>query len=282
MLTLIFIESFFLFFVGVEILLARRKNIALYDFPDTIKNIILNWLAIGVESLIKGWGIVFLLIFQRYAICHVQMNLLGWCFLAVAQDFSYYCRHVCEHKLRIMWAVHSVHHSSTVFNLSTSMRRSVFQGFYRPIFFIPLVIIGFQPIDIGIVYAASQVYTFFLHTKLISRLPFFEKFLITPSLHRVHHGRNKKYIDKNFGQVLSVWDRLFGTFAVEDKKVIFGVYGQPGNGSVYSIIFTEWINIYHDVKNKIKKTFSIPRVSDRSIKENEEFKLDEMISNNSK
>jgi sterol desaturase/sphingolipid hydroxylase (fatty acid hydroxylase superfamily) len=128
--------------------------------------------------------------------------------------------HRSSHRIRWFWAAHVVHHSSERMNFSTAMRQNatnIFNGMW--LFYVPLALIGFNPVWIGVAYALSLVYQFFIHTTLVGKLPgWVETVFNTPSHHRVHHGRNPGYIDRNYGGTLIVWDRLFGTFVAEDEQ----------------------------------------------------------------
>src|SRR6185295_952441 len=128
----------------------------------------------------------------------------------------YWLLHFVDHKCRFFWAIHVTHHSSEEYNLTTGFRSSVFQPFYRTIYFLPLPFLGFHPLDILFMYAATQLYGVLVHTEWNLRLGWLEHLLVTPSHHRVHHASNGRYIDKNMGMVFIVWDKIFGTFAPED------------------------------------------------------------------
>jgi sterol desaturase/sphingolipid hydroxylase (fatty acid hydroxylase superfamily) len=162
----------------------------------------------------------------------------------------FYWLHRVDHYCRLFWAIHVTHHSSEEFNLTVGFRSSVFQPLYRFIYFIPLALLGFRGIDIMFIYAATQIYGILIHTKAIDKLGFIEWFMSTPSHHRVHHASNVKYLDKNMGMVLIIWDRLFGTFQAEDKNETV-VYGLTENIKTYNpvqMVFHEWINIFKDLK----------------------------------
>jgi sterol desaturase/sphingolipid hydroxylase (fatty acid hydroxylase superfamily) len=142
----------------------------------------------------------------------------------VASDFIFYVYHYLHHKIKIFWRVHFVHHSDTLFNFSTTFRASFLELTYQWIFFIPLIFLGFHPITIFVATRMIHIYQIFLHTEHIKKLPnWYEFIFITPSLHRVHHGSNAEYLDKNFGGVLTIWDRLFKTHILERNKVIYGI-----------------------------------------------------------
>jgi sterol desaturase/sphingolipid hydroxylase (fatty acid hydroxylase superfamily) len=143
------------------------------------------------------------------------------CFVVV--DFVYYWYHRVSHVWKPMWAFHLVHHSSPLMNLTTSYRLNWFSAIVSPLFFVPLALMGFSPDHIVLSFALNLLYQFFLHTEFIGKLGFLEGNINTPSAHRVHHGANEIYIDKNFGGVLMLWDRLFGTYVDETEKVKYGI-----------------------------------------------------------
>ena len=198
-----------------------RHDPALMDTREAIRNFALGAGYQVTELLFAG-----IIAFPVYALCyhHRLLDLeLTWftaalTFLGV--DFCFYWMHRASHRMRWFWAAHVVHHSSERMNFSTAMRQNatnIFNGMWM--FYLPLALIGFNPVWIGIAYALSLVYQFFIHTTLVPRLPGWTEYLFnTPSHHRVHHGRNPGYIDRNYGGTLIVWDRLFGTFVDEDSR----------------------------------------------------------------
>lgn len=143
------------------------------------------------------------------------------CFFLV--DFVYYFFHWASHKTKLLWAFHHTHHSSTLYNLSGAYRLNWFGGLVNLFFFIPLILIGFSPTFVVGSIALNLFYQFFLHTEAIGKLGFWEKIFNTPSAHRVRHATNEEYIDKNFGGVLIIWDKLFDTYQEEKTKPMYGV-----------------------------------------------------------
>jgi sterol desaturase/sphingolipid hydroxylase (fatty acid hydroxylase superfamily) len=179
-------------------------------------------------------------------------GLLYWALLFLAQDFAYYLLHCADHFCRFFWASHVTHHSSEKFNLAVAIRSSVFQPYYRFLYFIPLALCGFEALDIVFMYAATQVYGFWVHTETIGKLPrWFEFVFVTPSHHRVHHASNPEYLDANMGMVLIIWDRLFGTFRpeLEGVKPIYGLTKNIHSHNPFVVVFHEWRAIFKDVKN---------------------------------
>ena len=163
----------------------------------------------------------------------------------------FYWLHRVDHYCRLFWAVHVTHHSSEEFNLTVGFRSSVFQPLYRFVYFIPLSLIGFNPLDTMFMYAATQIYGILIHTKTVGKLSFLEWFLSTPSHHRVHHGSNIKYLDKNMGMVFIIWDKLFGTFAEEKEVVVYGLTTNINTYHPIKMVFHEWKNILNDLKKKV-------------------------------
>ncbi|MBP53830.1 sterol desaturase family protein [Marinobacter sp.] len=198
-----------------------RHDPARMNVPEALRNFALGAGYQLTELLFAG-----LIAFPVYAFLyhHRLLDLeLNWAtglltFLGV--DFCFYWMHRSSHRIRWFWAAHVVHHSSERMNFSTAMRQNatnIFNGMW--LFYVPLALIGFNPVWIGVAYALSLVYQFFIHTTLVGKLPgWVETVFNTPSHHRVHHGRNPGYIDRNYGGTLIVWDRLFGTFVAEDEQ----------------------------------------------------------------
>lgn len=160
--------------------------------------------------------------------------------------------------------MHVTHHSSEEFNLTVGFRSSVFQPLYRFVWFIPIALVGFDPLDIMFMYAATQIYGILIHTKTVSKLGPLEWVLSTPSHHRVHHASNIKYLDKNMGMILIIWDRVFGTFAKEEEEVVYGLTTNIKTYNPITMVFHEWKAIYEDLnkqtsfKNKIMYVFGPP------------------------
>ena len=147
----------------------------------------------------------------------------SWLVLLFAEDCCYYWFHRIHHEVRVLWAAHVIHHSSQHYNLSTALRQPILTPVTGPIFWVPLGLLGFSPAMVLLAQAWSLLYQFGLHTEAIGRLGPLEWLLNTPSHHRVHHGKNVAYLDRNHAGIFIVWDRLFGTFAPEREPVVFGL-----------------------------------------------------------
>ena len=179
----------------------------------------------------------------------IENSWLSFLLLFLLQDFFYYWFHRGSHRIRFMWASHVVHHSSERLNLSTAFR----QSFTYPIsgmwvFWVPIVLIGFEPeLVLGSV-LLSLAYQFFVHTQLVPKLGPLEWILNTPSHHRVHHAKNPEYIDRNYGGVLIIWDRLFGTFVEEndDIPLVYGITRQIHSHNPLYLTLHEWRDMFKD------------------------------------
>ena len=170
-----------------------------------------------------------------------------WALLFVSEDFCYYWFHRVSHDVRLFWAAHVNHHSSTYYNLSTALRQSWTTPMTGIVFWLPLPLLGFHPVMILTQQALSLLYQYWLHTESIGKLGWFEEVFNTPSHHRVHHGRNARYLDRNHGGILIVWDRLFGTFERETETPDYGLTTNLETHNPVRIAFHEWVAIARDV-----------------------------------
>lgn len=218
------IPIFFLL-IGVELLVGYIQKKKYYRLNDSINN-----LSLGITSQLTGiflktilfFGYLFL--FRHVGSHHVLPNVWWvWVILFFAVDFCYYWFHRMSHEINALWAAHIVHHQSEEYNLSVALRQSSFQGVFSSFFYLPLALIGFDPIMFATMSSFNTLYQFWIHTKHIGKLGPLEWFLNTPSHHRVHHGSNPKYIDRNHAGTLIIWDRMFGTFQEEEEEVIYGI-----------------------------------------------------------
>ena len=273
--------------IGSEMLFSYYHHKNYYSTKGTLANIYLTILNFSLDLLVLGVCLFILNYFQQYQFITIHNPYIYWITLLLAEDFMYYWLHRVDHYCRLFWAVHVTHHSSEEFNLTVGFRSSVFQPLYRFIYFIPLALLGFKGIDIMFIYAATQIYGIIIHTKTVNKLGFLEYFLSTPSHHRVHHASNTKYLDKNMGMVLIIWDKLFGTFAEEDEKekVVFGLTENIKTVHPIKIVFHEWINIYTDLKKastfkaKFMYIFGPPGWSHDGSKKTARQLREEMIKN---
>lgn len=241
--------------IGLELILSHLQHKKLYTVKDTITNVYLMLLNGGIDLAFRLVYLVILQYFYLHAILTIEQGIAYWIILLILEDFLYYWLHRFDHEIRMFWAVHVTHHSSEHMNFTIGFRSSVFQPLYRFIYFIPLAWLGFKPVDILFMYAATQIWGIFVHTELIRKMGWLEYVFVTPSHHRVHHGSNVKYLDKNMGMFLIIWDKLFGTFQAElDEQtyepIQYGLTKNIGTHHPIKVIFHEWIAIFKDVTQK--------------------------------
>jgi sterol desaturase/sphingolipid hydroxylase (fatty acid hydroxylase superfamily) len=171
-----------------------------------------------------------------------------WVLLFFADDFSYYWFHRVSHESRAFWASHVVHHSSQHYNLSTALRQTWVPMTYLP-FWLWMPAVGFEPWMVLLAQAWSLIYQFWIHTEKVRKLPRpLEAVLNTPSHHRVHHGINEQYLDRNYGGILIIWDKLFGTYEPEGERVRYGLTTQLRTFRPVRVAFHEYIAMWHDIK----------------------------------
>ncbi len=234
--------------IGVEVIFSHLHNHKTYSGKGTLENIYLMLANMGLDILMRGVCLLVLNFFFQFHFFEIQNQWAYWITLLIVQDFMFWLLHTVDHYCRFFWAVHVTHHSSEEFNLTVGFRSSVFQPLYRFIYFIPLSLFGFDGKDIMFMYSATQIYGILIHTKYVGKLGPLEWILSTPSHHRVHHGSNVKYLDKNMGMVLIIWDRLFGTFQEEDETVKYGLTQNVASHNPAKILFHEWQSMVEDVK----------------------------------
>lgn len=240
--------------IGIEILYSYWHEKKHYSTKGLLSNLYLTTLNFSLDILVRGICLGVLWYFYQFKfieISNLTNPLLYWTILLFAEDFMFYWMHRIDHFCRFFWAVHVTHHSSEEFNLTVGFRSSVFQSLYRFVYFIPLSLVGFDPLDVMFMYAATQIYGILIHTKTVGKLGFLEWFLSTPSHHRVHHGSNIKYLDKNMGMIFIIWDRVFGTFEKEEEVVVFGLTENLKTYNPITMVFHEWGAIFTDIKKQI-------------------------------
>ncbi len=199
-----------------------------------------------ILALLPFAGLAWLYQFRLFDIPVVWWS---WILLLFAEDLCYYWFHRLSHEVRILWAAHINHHSSTHYNLTTALRQSWTTPFTGFIFWAPLPLLGF-PIEMIIIQKSiSLLYQYWLHTELIGKLGWFGKVFNTPSHHRVHHGRNPIYLDRNHAGIFIIWDKLFGTFEPEGEAVDYGLTKNIHTYNPFRIAFHEWASMLRDAWN---------------------------------
>ncbi len=241
-----YVFPFFVVLLALEAVATRARRapdgraIRGYEPRDAVASV-----TMGLGNVVISLGTKIVVLAAYTALYQLRVFELGsawwvWVLAFLGDDFCYYWFHRASHEVRFLWAAHENHHSSRYYNLSTALRQSWTTPFTGPVFWAPLALLGIPPVMIFTAMAVSLVYQFWLHTELIGKLGPFEWLFNTPSHHRVHHGRNVQYLDRNHGGILIVWDRLFGTFEVEDEPVDYGLTSNIHTFHPLRIAFHEW------------------------------------------
>jgi alkylglycerol monooxygenase len=215
----------FFILIGIELVVERVHQAEYYRLNDAMSNISCGIVqqVTGIFFKVISLG-VYTLIYQHYRFLSIEPRCWSNLLLFIGVDFFYYWAHRKMHEVNAFWGTHVVHHQSEEYNLSVALRQSSLQVFVSVPFYIPLALLGFNPAIFFLINTLQTLFQFWIHTEAIRKLPkWFEYIFNTPSHHRVHHGRNPEYIDKNHGGTLILFDRMFGTFESEVAPVVYGV-----------------------------------------------------------
>jgi sterol desaturase/sphingolipid hydroxylase (fatty acid hydroxylase superfamily) len=262
----------FLLLVALEAIadaVMRRDH---YELKDTAASLMMGVGNLFVSILAKAVQFSIFALLHRWAIFHIAYQWWAWLLIFFADDCTYYWYHRISHRCRIFWASHVVHHSSQRYNLSTALRQTWTGNFMSFIFWLWMPLVGFPPAMIMSMGAISLLYQFWIHTELVRSAGPLELIFNTPAHHRVHHACNPKYIDRNHGGTLIIWDRLFGTFEVQDPDETprFGLTKNIHTYNPVRIAFHEWADMWRDVwrasgwHNKLLYVFGNPGWRDRA------------------
>lgn len=268
-----FAIPFFLVFIVWEYLASKRKGHNYFNFSESIAN-----LNVGIGERLTDlyttglFYFVFDYVFMNYALFEIKPNVLTWFLLFLLTDFLWYWYHRFAHTVNLFWSAHIVHHQSEDFNYTVSTRITFFQAIIRCGFWAIMPLIGFPPQMIVIFLLIHGAYPFFTHTQIIGKLGVLENIFVTPTHHGVHHASNPEYLDKNYGDILIVWDKLFGTFATAKEKPIYGLTKTLNSYSFFWQHFHQFIELIVAVKrekgfgNKLKLVFAKPDQIDPRIR----------------
>lgn len=243
-------EGFYLFFIVFISIIALwevaarigRGQLSLRYVMDSISSILTLPAIAGMSYLMTliGVGSAFSLayvIHENYAIYQLGWSWQNAALVMLIADFWYYWEHRAFHRINIMWTTHTVHHSSDYINIPMAYRFGPLDGFFSSVVHLPLALF-FEPTLLGTAIVANQIYQTWIHTDRIKKMPaWFEAVMNTPSHHRVHHGRNPQYIDKNYAGILIIWDKLFGTFEPEQEEVHYGITKPLKHQDPVSVLF---------------------------------------------
>jgi sterol desaturase/sphingolipid hydroxylase (fatty acid hydroxylase superfamily) len=261
-----------LLFTGIEYAYARsiRKS---HVFDNSVAN-----LSIGIAErllylfMAAGFYQLFRHLYAHYALLHIPATWYTWLLLLLATDFVWYWYHRVGHEVNIFWAAHVVHHQSEDFNYTVSARITALQAVMRYAFWSILPILGFNADMVMSILLVHGAYSFLTHTQMVPKLGVLEKIFITPSHHRVHHAANEQYLDKNYGDIFVFWDKLFGTFATEKEKPVYGLTHPLKSYSFLWQHFHFYLELWAAVRRqkgfgrKVKLLFSRPAAIDASIR----------------
>ena len=239
--------------IFVEILISNWQQKNYYKTQDTLCTIGLLAGNIIVAFSIKGLILALHFYLYQYKIFELSGMLplwLFWILTFVVIDLVFYIYHRMSHRIRFLWAIHLSHHSSEEMNFAVSFRQAWFGPVSKIPFFMLLPMLGFDPTIIAAAGVISTLWGIVGHTQIIGKLGFIEWVFNTPSHHRVHHGSNKQYIDKNYGNLLIIWDRMFGTFEPEEEPVKFGLVNNVNTYNPAKITFMAWSSMIDDIKKK--------------------------------
>jgi sterol desaturase/sphingolipid hydroxylase (fatty acid hydroxylase superfamily) len=256
----------------IEGLISSSKKLGYYKHGDSMGTIGLIVGNVIVNLLTKTSILGFYLFLYQFRLFDISTESL-WIQIIltlIVIDFVYYWFHRTSHRVRFFWGIHMNHHSSEEMNFLVSLRQAWFNPLFRLPFFFILPLIGFDPLLTFVVGAASTLWAVIQHTQTIGKLGPLEWFMVTPSAHRVHHGVNVEYLNKNFGNLFIVWDRIFGTYAEEKEEVIFGLTNNVKTFNAFRITAFSWIQFVNDFKasnnlsDKFMSFFGSPEWSPKS------------------
>jgi alkylglycerol monooxygenase len=258
---------FFSLLIAGEAILAWWKGGDYYESTDGCTNIILGLGSIGFGVLF-GFvtGLIYLFFYDIAPFKFPAEAWWSWVILFFIDDFAYYWFHRVSHESRLFWNFHVVHHSSEYYNLSVAVRQSWFSGAVHWLFYAPVMLLGFAPWMFATIHGLNLIYQFWIHTKFVKRLGFLESFLNTPSHHRVHHGVNNPYLDRNYAGVLIIWDRLFRSFTSETEEPRYGIIKPIKSYNPIWINTHAWFEMFEEMKSrptlisKLRCVFSSPNM----------------------
>jgi alkylglycerol monooxygenase len=255
----------FFILIGIEIVIERFTHRKLYRLPDAIAN-----LSCGITSQLSGLFLrifaigIYQILFEHFAFFTLERTWLYWLALFLLVDLAYYWAHRMSHEINLFWGGHVVHHQSEEYNLSVALRQSSFQVVWTFAFSLPIAFLGFNTVDFVLISALNTLYQFWIHTETINKMGWFEYVFNTPSHHRVHHGRDPKYIDKNHAGTLIIWDKLFGTFQQEEERPTYGITKPINSWNAVWANFSHYAEMGKDMKripkwnDKIRYLFKKP------------------------
>ena len=248
---LAFAIPLFLFFIGLEYWYSRKKGKNLFHFAESVANLNVGIAERLLDVFMTGvFFFVFDYIQRHYGLFTIHAGLFTWITLFLLTDLVWYWYHRLAHEINIFWAAHVVHHQSEDFNYTVSARITVFQAVIRCMFWCVLPLAGFPAVMVSVFLLIHGLYPFFIHTQTLGKWGWFEKIMVTPTHHSVHHASNPEYLDKNYGDVLIIWDKLFGTFEKkrDEVEITYGLTKQLNSHSFLWQHFHFPLEVYMNFK----------------------------------
>jgi len=256
---LIYIYPFYILLIIVEFFRARDN----YDLKESVSSFVIAGISTVIALFTRTFMlIIFVAVFEftkEWRLQFLGYESLGWAWYLwpiclLCDDFNFYWHHRISHTVRLLWAAHIPHHNADTFNLTVSIRNGWFITFYKPVFWLWMLLLGFEPAMVAACLIINAAYQFFLHTQLVPSLGWFGRIFNNPYHHVVHHSSNVEYMDKNHGGILLIWDRLFGTFQepIKGLEPVYGVTKGPGTYNPIIANTHEFQNIWRDLKRSKK------------------------------
>ena len=265
-LLIILVALFLVTLIVVELVLAKKKNLKIYNFSDSFTNFFCGMLERVFDVFFSVLALYcFHYIYENYALFSFSSSVFTWIIGLLVTDFIAYWFHRWSHQINFLWAAHIVHHQSEQLNITTVFRVSFFAVVFRACFFVWMAFAGFDVFTIVTTSLFLGIYQLFTHSRVIGNLGILEYFITTPSHHRVHHARDEKYMDKNYAHIFIFWDRLFGTFQQEEEEPNYGITSGFDSVNAYNATFSYWKNLFirarktKRFKDKIMVFFRGPR-----------------------
>lgn len=244
---------FFLLSIVVELAalkwLEHDDNLTGYLGRDARTSIYMGLGSLVTTTMVKiGIFVVYIAIWKYLAPFHVPVTAWGILGAVVFIDFLYYWNHRFVHRARVGWAAHQAHHSSEYMNFATALRQK-WNPWFEFFFFLPLPFLGFSPVSLYVAFSINLIYQFFVHTEMVHKMwkPI-ELVFNTPSHHRVHHGSDPEYLDKNYAGILIIWDRMFGTFVEERQQPTYGLTKPKDTYNLIKLQYGDYAELWRDVR----------------------------------
>ncbi|CAN5505994.1 sterol desaturase family protein [soil metagenome] len=259
---------FFALMIALEAFWSRRKGSDEYaDRKDTWSNILHGFMSVVFGALFGFFtGYIYIYAYEIAPFKFPADAWWTWVLLFFVDDLAYYVFHRASHESRFLWNFHVVHHSSEHYNLSVAVRQSWFGGLAHWVFYAPIMLFGFAPWMFAITHGFNLIYQFWIHTRFINRLGWFENIINTPSHHRVHHGVNNPYLDKNYGGIFIIWDRLFGSYVTETEEPRYGIIKPIRSYNPLWVNTHAWFEMFAEMKarkslvSRVKCIFASPNM----------------------